>query len=138
MIDTQKTGEIGENVVASWLEAQSAKILNRRWLCRMGEIDLIASMPDQTIALIEVKTRSSRNWDMDGLLAISPSKQRKLWKTAELFIAAHPQWADRPYRFDLALVTCTQSPPLSAELFTHSQQGYYFSLHTYLENAFEG
>ncbi len=138
MIDSRKTGEIGENIVANWLETQHAQILKRRWLSRMGEIDLIASTSDQTIALIEVKTRSSRNWDMDGLLAISLSKQRKLWKTAELFIAAHPQWADRPYRFDLALVTCSQSPPPTAGLFTDSQQGYYFSLHTYLENAFEG
>jgi putative endonuclease len=136
MHDRKTIGELGETLVATWLQTQNCEILKQRWHCRLGEIDLIACTPAQTIALIEVKTRSTYNWDINGLLAISPSKQRKLWKTAELFIVAHPQWADRPYHFDVALVGHSQSRPKHPGLFVDSQQGHYFSLHTYLENAF--
>jgi putative endonuclease len=99
-----RTGERGEAFVATWLEQQQYKILYRRWNCRLGELDLVAVSPDRTIALVEVKTRSARNWDLDGLLAISHQKRQKLWKTAQLFLMAHPDLADRVIRFDVALV----------------------------------
>jgi putative endonuclease len=97
------TGELGEEVVARWLIASGGKILHRRWRWRRGEIDLIAIDSD-TLLFIEVKTRNRRNWDADGLLAITPQKQSKLFKSAELFLVKHPDLADYPCRFDVAIV----------------------------------
>jgi putative endonuclease len=139
-------GDRGETLVATWLQTQSAKILKRNWSCRLGELDLVALTSDrtmtsgrsETIALVEVKTRSRYNWDIDGLLAISPTKQRKLWKTAELFILTHPQWADFNYRFDVALVTHSPTPITGESLFTDRYDDQYYSLHTYITSAFEG
>ncbi|NJM48450.1 MAG: YraN family protein [Alkalinema sp. RU_4_3] len=120
---TTQTGNRGEDLIAQWLtQTHQARLLDRHWTCRMGELDLVAQFPDGTIAFIEVKTRSPRNWDQDGLLALSTGKQRKLVKTAQLYLLAHPNLADAPCRFDVAIVALKQGT---------------YSLKTYIQNAFE-
>ena len=99
-------GELGEKLVALWLESKNYQILARRWRCRWGEIDLIAlEQSSNTLVFIEVKTRSHNNWDAEGILAIDLRKQQKIEKTAQMFLAQNPQLADFPCRFDVALVS---------------------------------
>ncbi len=97
------TGKQGEEVVAQWLIARGGKILHHRWRWRRGEIDLIGIESD-TILFIEVKTRNRSNWDADGLLAITPQKQARIVRTAELFLLKYPHLAEQPCRFDVAIV----------------------------------
>lgn len=89
---TQDIGILAEAIVAQWLIGQGWQILQRRWHCRWGELDLIAQIessrlqPTQAaLAFVEVKARSSGNWDNGGLLAITPQKQAKLWQAAQFF-----------------------------------------------------
>ena len=139
-----KIGELGEQLIAQWLEAQGWLILARRWRCRWGEIDLVAQHSN-TLAFIEVKTRSSRNWDANGLFALTTKKQLKLQRTAALFLTQHPLLADLPCRFDAALLGYRHLPPSKQPddlpHFINSGsinwQGYQWTLHQYIESAFD-
>lgn len=154
-----EVGQFGEALTAQWLRSQGWEILHYRWHCRFGELDLVAhqqSSPTHsaysTLAFVEVKTRSRGNWDANGVLAVTKGKQAKLWKTAQLFLAAYPALADATCRFDVALVICQlvqTTPALTVtdvaampEIPIHLGQpvlvsGYRLTLQDYLPAAFE-
>ncbi len=111
-----------------------------------GQLNLLG-LCSPILAFVEVKTRSRGNWDADGRLAITPSKQAKLWQTAELFLAEYPDLANLPCRFDVALVryqrlrrsVVEQTIPVPAVQIGQPivVAGYQFILHEYIESAFD-
>jgi putative endonuclease len=117
---TQTIGILAEALVAKWLMGQGWEILQHRWHCRWGELDLIAkgaiasttreATPQPVLAFVEVKARGRGNWDENGLLSITPQKQAKLWQAAQLFLAERTDLAELPCRFDVALVSYGRSP----------------------------
>jgi putative endonuclease len=126
---TQTIGILAEELVAQWLMGQGWEILQHRWHCRWGELDLVAkgaiasmtkeATPQPVLAFVEVKARSRGNWDENGLMSITPKKQAKLWQAAQLFLAERPDLAELTCRFDVALVSYGRSPrPISKQ--THS------------------
>ena len=55
---TTVQGKIGEDLACQYLQKQGYKIIERNFLIRGGEIDIIA-LDGQTLVYIEVKTRTS-------------------------------------------------------------------------------
>jgi putative endonuclease len=105
-------GSLAEALVAQWLIGQGWEILEQRWHCPLGELDLVAyrssslSKTSANLVFVEVKARSSSNWDADGVLAVNAQKQKKLWRSAQLFLATYPALSELPCSFDVALVHC--------------------------------
>jgi len=158
---TPDRGASGEDLVAEWLQLQGWEILHRRWRCRWGEIDIIAyrqpasgdQQGEATLAFVEVKTRRRGNWDAGGLLAITPQKQEKLCKAAQVFLANRPDLAEIPCRFDVATISCQQQrsggfpgtppgvppSPVPVRLGQPVFRGQYqLTLQEYIESAFAG
>ncbi|WP_017328046.1 YraN family protein [Synechococcus sp. PCC 7336] len=115
-------GNTGEQLVCRALQQRQWVIVAQQWRCRWGELDIVARRGDR-LAFVEVKTRSPRNWDSDGRLAIAPRKQQKLVRAARAFLQKHPQYAELACQFDVALVKRRSS-----------QQ---YELETYLPAAFD-
>lgn len=112
----QQLGFDGETFVATYLQQQGFTILERNYRKRYGEIDLIANKGN-LLVFVEVKMRRYRYFHLSQ--AITPTKQRKIIKTAKAYISKH-QINDTIYRFDVALI----------ELHNNSHQL------TYIPNAF--
>ena len=133
-MDKTKVALLGEDLVAKWLKNQGWSILHQRWFCKRGEIDVIARKSD-VLAFVEVKTRAIRNLDVNGLLSITPSKQAKIYKTAEFFLAAYPYLAALNCRFDVASVVYSPREIKINE--TVGLENYDFVIQEYIEGAFD-
>jgi len=113
---TKQLGNHGESAVVDYLKQQGFTILVQNYRKFFGEIDIIAYQ-HHLYVFVEVKTRKSNSIPLAQL--ISPSKQRKIIKTAQTFITEQ-QLINKVFRFDVALLTL---------------QGTAFSIE-YIENAF--
>ena len=121
-------GDRGEKFIRDYLVQQQWEIVATQWHCRYGELDIVAFQPIQKmLAFVEVKTRRSQGLDEQGLLAITPAKQRKTVKAAMQFLAEFPKYENYGCRFDVALVS--DSGNIS--------ETYQFQLVQYLEGAFD-
>jgi putative endonuclease len=97
-------GKTGEELVAKYYEKLGYSILTSNFFNRFGkqtgEIDLIA-VKGKDLVFIEVKARTSSTFG-NPFDAVNSSKQRKIVKTAKLFIKTNPQYENYNIRIDVA------------------------------------
>ncbi|WP_036300606.1 YraN family protein [Methylotenera sp. L2L1] len=92
-------GQAAEQLAATFLQKNGLTLLEKNYRCVHGEIDLI--MRDgKTLVFIEVRLRSNAKFGGAGM-SITPSKQQKLSRTAELYLQTH---GDSACRFDAILM----------------------------------
>ncbi len=88
-----------EQVAASFLQKKGFSIIERNYRCKYGEVDIIAESRDHTIIFVEVKAR--KNLLENAFSSVTTAKQRKILKTATLYLQSHPEVADNLIRFDV-------------------------------------
>jgi TIGR00252 family protein len=104
-------GDAFERRACGELEGAGLKLLARNYTTRHGELDLVMRDGD-SVVFVEVRYRV-RAGHGDAATSVTRTKQDKLIRTAQLWLAAHPQHAQRPCRFD---VVSYDGPPDSAQM----------------------
>lgn len=100
--NTRAVGSDAERLADRFLKRQGLKPVAQNFRCRLGEIDLIM-LDDDCLVFVEVRYRASNRFSRAGL-TVDIHKQRKLIRTAALFLAKRPQFTDSIVRFDVIAI----------------------------------
>lgn len=95
-----QTGQLAEWICLIRLWLSGWRILDTRWRCSSGEIDIIAERR-KVICFIEVKARKSHN---DAISSISATQQQRITNAASLWIAKNSEYSSHDLRFDVMSV----------------------------------
>ena len=88
------------------LIAKGYRIAARRWKTPLGEIDIVARRR-RALIFVEVKARVRVD---DAAQAVTERARRRIIAAAELWLAHHPDDAEREIRFDVILVAPGRMP----------------------------
>ncbi len=100
--NTRTVGFDAEQHAFDFLKRQRLVPVCRNFLCRLGEIDLIM-LDGACLVFIEVRYRAS-NRVASARQTVDIHKQRKLIRTAALFIAKRSRFAHSTVRFDVIAI----------------------------------
>ncbi len=101
-----KQGEDAEAACSHYLKSQGLKLVSKNFSCRFGEIDIIM-LDKKVLVFVEVRFRKNNNFG-GALESITLAKQKKLRKTAELYLQKNRQYENA--RFDVvSMSTNTQT-----------------------------
>ncbi|KKZ13934.1 MAG: hypothetical protein TQ37_02825 [Candidatus Synechococcus spongiarum 15L] len=98
-------GLAAEQRVATVLMAQGWEVLERRWRCRHGEMDLLLHQ-DERLLIVEVKCRNGAGLAfVDGPgNCLGWRQQQRLQRAFGLWLQASPQWSHCEVALALAVV----------------------------------
>ena len=102
----RRLGNVGEDIACEFLKRKGFVLLERNYLRKWGEIDVIA-LRDEVVRFVEVKAVSreigegsgSREMDYRPEELVGAMKLQKLARTAALYMAATRD--DREYQIDV-------------------------------------
>lgn len=105
MTKEKELGRRGEEAAFQFLRKKGYRIIEKNYVCKMGEMDIIAKEKD-TLVFIEVKTRTSSLFGPPQL-AVNFSKQRQLSKVALNYLK-EKRLGDVKARFDVVAILLDQ------------------------------
>jgi putative endonuclease len=95
-------GDLGEALAENFLKRKGYRILHKKFMCKLGEIDLVAK--DGTdIVFIEVRMRRSARYG-SPLESVLWKKQKKLLRLAHWYIKKY-DLENTAMRFDIVGIT---------------------------------
>ena len=99
---TRAVGDRAEQLACEFLTGKGLRTITRNFRCRLGEIDLVMRH-GECLVFVEVRFRGGRRITGAGM-TVDIHKQRKLLRTAALFIAGRPALANSAVRFDVVAI----------------------------------
>src|ERR1035437_3532712 len=104
-MNTKTKGNLSESIVCDFLVSKGYKILDRNYLRKWGELDIVA-IKEGSLHFIEVKSDFRENQN-DGYRAeelMHNLKQRRLRRMVATYLEDKKYGLDHPFVFDLAIV----------------------------------
>ncbi len=105
MMEQKELGKKGEELALRFLKKKGYRFIEKNYVCKMGEMDIIAKEKD-TLVFIEVKTRTSTEFGPPQL-AVNSRKQRQLSKVALNYLN-EKRLKDVKARFDVVAILLRQ------------------------------
>lgn len=106
-INMRKKGQQAEEIAVRHLMEKVYRIIERNFVCKFGEIDIIA-IHDRDLVFVEVRSRHSVT-GLDPSYSVGWRKQNKIIKTAQVYLDSRFRRTPNA-RFDVVLVTLSESP----------------------------
>ncbi len=101
-MNKREKGTQQEIIAAQYLEKNGYVILEQNYRCRYGELDIVAKKNDMLV-IVEVKFRSSAGCG-DPAEAVDARKQKKICAVTLNYLMRHPQYQEKPCRFDVIAI----------------------------------
>lgn len=98
MSEFRRVGSEAESAAAKYLSDKGFVIVSRNYKSGPSEIDLIC-LDGDLLVFVEVKKRRKGAWET-AEETVSPDKQKRLWQTAENYLADMGEM-EREVRFDV-------------------------------------
>ena len=105
MMEKKALGKKGEEKALRFLKKKGYRIIEKNYVCKLGEMDIIAKEKD-TLVFVEVKTRTTTEFGPPQL-AVNSSKQRQLSKVALNYLK-EKQLEEVRARFDVVAILLGQ------------------------------
>lgn len=100
----RKIGDIGEEIAVRYLKKQGYKILDRNFLKKWGELDIMAKNK-KGVSFIEVKTLNQKSGQIFfPEQNVSFKKQKRLIRTAQTYLAQKNYPLDTSWQIDVIAV----------------------------------
>lgn len=102
---THQLGAKAEEAAAIFMQQQGYQLVAQNFNSRLGEIDLIVQRGRQLV-FVEVRQRKANSL-VSALESITLAKQRRIIKTAMIFLQQHRQYHKHDCRFDVIAMTAS-------------------------------
>ena len=100
--EKQLIGQAAENIAADFLRDKGLEILERNYLRRLGELDIIAREHD-VLVIAEVRTRATDRYG-GAAASVDPRKQQRLIRAAAQLLQQRRDLSHLRVRFDVMVV----------------------------------
>jgi putative endonuclease len=98
----QLIGQAAENIAADFLRSKGLEVLERNYLRRLGELDIVARDQD-VLVVAEVRTRANDRYG-GAAASVDARKQQRLVRAASQLLQQRRELAHLRVRFDVIAV----------------------------------
>jgi putative endonuclease len=115
----QESGLWAEEAAAAYLRAHGAQVLLRNYRCRCGELDIVARVGRDELAIVEVRTRRSEAYG-GAAASVDAAKRRRLVRAAQRLLQQRKDLARLRVRFDVMVVSHPDADARRIEWIKHA------------------